>query len=199
MKFKLRYLYGALLLIVVLTFFLVNNNNDKQKALLTGEIENKEMPDDAVHKGLENSNSPNKSNVSSSVFERLEKMKSEVAQNPTDTSKLKELADFLTAAHKPDEAIPYYEKILKIDPINIDVLFNLSYIYNNKLDFVRAETYTNRILKLEPANTQAIYNLGAIFASKGQKEKAKVIWEKLVKNYPGSPASDLAKTSLNKL
>lgn len=199
MKFKMIYLYAAFIIIIAAVLLLTTNSHRKTSTSDTGDIVNKEMPNDEVHTGLNNPSSPNKGNVTSFVFEQLEELKKEVENRPNDTLKLRELADFLTAAHKPDEAIPYYKKILKIDPDKKEVLFNLSYIYNNKRDFKQAEYYTNKILKLDPRDSQALYNLGAINASRGDKNKAREIWESILKEFPNSPTSDLAKSALSRL
>jgi cytochrome c-type biogenesis protein CcmH/NrfG len=199
MKFKMIYLYASLILLIVVALLIMTTSDKTASTPGTEDIKDKEMPSDEVHKGLIDPGSPNKGNVTSTVFERLEEMKKEVEKSPNDTLKLRELADFLTAAHKPDEAIPYYEKILKMDPNKKDVLFNLSFIYNNKHDFIQAEKYTNRILKLDPKDNQALYNLGAINASRGDKKKAREIWEKIVTDFSGSEIADLAKTGLSKL
>ncbi len=58
----------------------------------------------------------------------MDMLKKEVEANPKDTAKIKEYADFIAAAHKPEQAIPYYEKILKVDPRRNDILFSLSMI-----------------------------------------------------------------------
>lgn len=201
MKFKPIYFYPTLVIIILIVLIITINDSNKTHVKVEDEIVNKEMPNDEVHKGLNvpGKESPTKQNVTSTVLERLESMKKEVEKNPNDTLKLKEFADFLTAAHKPEEAIPYYEKILKIDPNNKEVLFNLSFIYNTKRDFLRAENYTIKILKLDPKDTQALYNLGAISASKGNKNKARDIWEKIVKDFPGTEIESLAKSGLAKL
>lgn len=201
-KFKPIFIYPALVIIIAVVLLLVTVNSDKTMEKNNGSITDKEMPNDEIHQDLDipGKESPGKGNVTSSVFERLEELKKEVEKNPKDTLKLREYADFLAAAHKPDEAILYYEKILKIDPKKKDVLFNLSFIYyNNIKNFDKAESLTNTILKYYPEDTQAMYNLGAIKASKGDRETARQIWEKIIKDFPNSASAELAKTSLTQL
>jgi tetratricopeptide (TPR) repeat protein len=200
-KFKLVYIYPVLIILIVVVLLFTTTKKDKPVTAIKNDIANQEMPNDEVHKGLNNPgiNPPNKQNVNSSVFEQLEKLRSEVEKNPNDTLKLREYADFLAAAHKLDEAIIYYIKILKIDPNKKEILFTLSFIYNMKGDFNKAENFTNKILRIDPKDTQAWYNLGAINASKGNKNKAREIWEQILKEYPGSPSANLAKSALTKL
>jgi len=200
MKLKLLYVYPAVIILTIV-ILLLTTNYEKTPTTLQNDVVNKEMPNDEVHKGLDNPASipPNKQNVSSTVFEHLEELRKEAEKNPNDTLKLREYADFLAAAHRTDEAISCYEKILKIDPKKKDILFTLSFIYNNKRDFENAESLTNKILQIDPKDNQALYNLGAINASRGDKDKAREIWERILKEYPNSPSADLVKSALAKL
>lgn len=200
MKFKISYLYLLLGVAVIVILFVLSNDNSTPETA-PGNIENQEMPNDEVHKGLQNpvDGNPSRGNVSSEVYKKMEMLKKEVDANPNDTSKMREYAEFMAAAHKQDEAIVYYRKILNVDPKRNDVLFNLSMIYYTRQDFDNAEKYTSQILKNDKNNTQAMYNLGAIAASKGQKERARNIWNELITKYPDDETAELAKSSLEKL
>jgi tetratricopeptide (TPR) repeat protein len=202
LKFRIAYLYIILAIGVVITLiFLAGGNNNNNTEPAAGNIENQQMPNDDIHKGLGNpgGSNPSKSNVSQEFYQKMDMLKKDVEANPNDTAKIKQYADFIAAAHKPDEAIAYYEKILKVDPRRNDVLFSLSMLYFSRQDYNKAEDYTNRILSNDKNNTQAMYNLGAIAASKGDKSRAREIWNKLVSSYPGDEAAELAKSSLEKL
>ena len=196
MKFKPLYAYLSLVVILVLLLvvFTQKNNNKPDK-----DITSQELPNDDIHKGLKNGETPNKSNVSADVMLKMEELKKGAEENPYDTLKLKEYADFLTEAHKPDEALKYYQKILKIDPKRTDILFALSFIYYNKQDYDKSEEYTNRILSYDKNNPLALYNLGAISATKGDKNKAKDIWKGIITKYPNSEAAKTAEKSLSGL
>lgn len=200
MKFKISYLYLLLGAAVIVVLFILSNDNSTPEPT-AGNIENQEMPNDEVHKGLQNpvDGDPSKSNVSPDVYKKMDMLKKEVEANPDDTSKMRVYAEFMAAAHRQDEAIVYYQKILNVDPKRNDILFNLSIIYYTGQDYDKAEEYTRQILKNDKNNTQAMYNLGAIAASKGQKERARNIWNELISKYPGDETAELAKSSLEKL
>ncbi len=200
MKFRIAYLYIILGLGVVITLILLSGGKSNNEPA-AGNIENQQLPNDEIHKGLGNpgGSNPSKSNVSKEFYDKMDMLKQEVDANPKDTAKIKQYADFIAAAHKPEQAIPYYENILKVDPERNDVLFSLSMIYFTQQNYTKAEEYTIRILNNNKNNTQAMYNLGAIAASKGDKARAKEIWTKLVSSYPGDEAAELAKSSLEKL
>ncbi len=196
MKFKPLYAYLSLVVILVVFLVVFTQKNNNQS---TTDIANQEIPNDDIHKGLKNGEAPNKSNVSADIIRKMEELKKAAEENPNDTLKLKEYADFLTEAHKPDEAIPYYQKILKVNPKRTDILFSLSFIYYNKQDYNKSEELTNKILSYDKNNPLALYNLGAISATKGDNEKAKDIWNKLIEKYPNAEAARAAKQSLENL
>ena len=197
MKFKPLYAYLSLVVILIVLLVVFTQKNKNSEA--PGDITNQEMPNDDVHKGLQNGEAPNKSNVSADIIRKMEELKKEADENPDDTLKLKAYADFLTEAHKPDEAVEYYQKILKVNPKRADVLFSLSFIYYNKHDYDKSEEYTNKILSFDKNNPLALYNLGAISATKGDKNKAKEIWNEIITKFPNSEAAKTAEQSLSGL
>jgi tetratricopeptide (TPR) repeat protein len=203
MKFKPIYLYIIFIVIAVIALIIFSGRGNKEPAsVVSGDnIKDKQMPSDEIHKNLQNpvNPPPSKDNVSESFKHELSALQKEVEENPNDTLKVRKYADLLAAAHKQDESIPYYEKILKKYPRRADVLFSLSFIYFNKGDFAKAEDATMKILLFDKNNAQAQYNLGAIAASKGDSPKAKQIWTKLINENTSSELTSLAKESLTKL
>lgn len=199
MKFKPIYLYGLVIIIAAVTLIIVTQSSDG--GTKTDNITNKQMPDDNIHKNLGHGmmQNPSGANVSEEVKQKLDLMKKEVESNPTDTIKIREYADLLAAAHRPDEAISYYERIIQKDKSRKDIYFAIAFVYYNQKDFVKAEEVTREMSRLFPDDAMVNYNLGAIEATKGNKEKAREIWNKLIKDYPNDKTSELAKNSLNRL
>jgi len=200
MKFKAIYLYGILAIaaIAVLIIVGIQDTSNPGKPLIT---DNQIMPDDDVHKQLKNqeSTSPGKENVSEEYKKKLAGLKEAVDKNPADTLAMRNYADFLSASHKMNEAIPYYQKILEINPKRSDIYFSLALIYYNKQDFAKCEEVNNKVLSFEPKNQMALYNLGAIAATQGKKDKAKEFWDQVLKINPESETGKLAQESLGKL
>ena len=200
MKFKPIYLYGivALVAIAILIFVGIQESSDTSQAPVT---DNQMMPDDDVHKQLMNqgSSSPGKENVSEEYKKKLSALKQAVDKNPSDTVAIREYADFLTASHKMNEAISYYEKILEINPKRADVRFSLAVIYFNKQDYAKCEAENNEVLSFDPKNQMALYNLGAVAATTGKKDKAKEFWNKVVSINAESETGKLAEQSLEKI
>jgi cytochrome c-type biogenesis protein CcmH/NrfG len=198
MKIKPVYLYSgiAILAITFLIFFSAKNDVDKSENVIINE-----MPEDEIHKGLQNpvQNPPGKENVSNEIKHQMDMLKKEVEENPGDTLKMKKYADLLTAAHRSEEAVIYYYNILNINPRRTDILSSLAFIYYNQKDYNKAADLTGKVLLYEPDNKQAMYNLGAIAASGGNKAEAKKRWEELIIKFPNSEESKLAENSLKKL
>jgi len=199
MKFKPLYFYGAVFLTVVIILIIVSQQTGTENTQ-PEEISTKQnLPDDDIHNPFKSDGAPNKDNVSQGFLHKLEMLKKAIDANPQDTTKMREYADLLSAAHKQKEAIEYYKKILSIDPKRTDILFSLSFIYYSLGEFDKAEELTQKILVIKPNNLNAQYNLGAIAATRGDKEKAREIWEKIVKQYPNEEVGIKAANSLNKL
>ena len=199
MKFKPMYLYGIVALIAIVTLIIVSQTSSDEKTNI--DITNKEMPRDNVHQNLNKGmmQDPSGSNVSEEVKHKIEVMKKDVDANLNDTLKIREYADFLAAAHKPEEALVYYQKIIDKDKTRKDVFFAITFVHYTKGDFVKAEEVTLKMLQLFPGDPMVRYNWGAIEATKGNKEKAREIWTKLIKDNPDDKTSELARGSLNKL
>lgn len=200
MKFKPVYLYGIVLILLIVALIVAINQRDKKITSLE-ELSNKEMPQDDIHKNLgkDNPMMHGQVKVSEEVKKKMEELKAAVEVNPNDTTKIREYADFLLAAHKPDESIPYYEMILKKDPKRNDIRFSLTYIYYNKGDLDKAEDQTNKILAVDKNNSMAKYNLGAIEATRGNNDKARKIWNQLISENPNSETAELARNALTML
>lgn len=197
MKIKVVYIY--IFLIVAAVAALVIFNTDSKK-LPVEQVESQNMPNDDIHKGLTDGGTPpSRENLSPEYMNLMKEMKTKYEKNPNDTAAILQYADFLTASHRPDEALPLYQKILDKNPRRLDVLFALTFIYFNKKEHQKAEEVTNRILSYDRDNLQAKYNLGAIAANKGDFKSAKDIWEGLIKNYPESDITVKAKQQLARL
>jgi cytochrome c-type biogenesis protein CcmH/NrfG len=200
MKFKPIYLYGLLLVASIIILVVISG---KQSNLPTNNTsdQNLNLPDDDIHNQLKNqgTTSPGKENVSEEYRKKIIELEQAVKQNPEDTISLRKYADYLAASHKMNEAITYYEQILKINPKRADIHFSLAIIYYNQQDFRKCEEENNKVLTFDPKNQMAIYNLGAIAATQGKVEEAKQFWNRVISINSESKTARLANESLNKL
>ncbi|PJA98244.1 MAG: hypothetical protein CO128_08345 [Ignavibacteriales bacterium CG_4_9_14_3_um_filter_30_11] len=199
MKFRPVYLYLGLIIIIIM--YLVISLSDTKNINSVADIQNKDIPKDEIHQGmtLPGQQVPGKSNVSAEVFQKLGTLKNAFEKSPNDTVKIREYADFLMAAHQTENAIPLYQKLVKLNPQNSDAHFSLTYIYYLKKDLNKAESENEIILSYDKNNSQALYNKGAITAAKGDKKKAKKILSDVLNRFPGTEAAKLAESALQNL
>ena len=201
MKFKPIYLYGIIAIAAIAALIIVAINENSNPVETSTMMNKEQMPDDDVHKQLMNQggNSPGKENVSAEYKRKMAELENAVNENPSDTIALRQYADYLTASHKMNEAIPYYNKIIEINPRRADIRFSLAIIYFNKQDFAKCKEENEMVLSFDPQNQMALYNLGAIAATQGKIAEAKEYWNKVVSIDSESETASLAKESLSKL
>ncbi len=195
-KIKPLYIYLTGIMLTIIIFYFITQDT-KQTIPAPGNIGGNQMPQDQVHKGLQQP--PGASNVMPEVMQKMEEMKKDVDTHPNDTLKIREYADFLAEAHQKDQALLYYQKILNINPKRKDILFIVAYINYSNRNFAEAEKDLKKVLNFDKKNVQAYYNLGAIAASQGEKVKAEQIWTKLIMEFPDSPLAQKAKESITQL
>lgn len=193
MKVKPIYLYlGVIIVFIAAVIFFSKTTKDSNKAL---EINPQaQMPDDDIHgkmKSQGNGDVPSKSNVMQDAVERINTLKADVTKNPNDTAKVREYADVLLA-HKPEEAIKLYERILKVDSKRTDILLQLTFVYFNQGDVKKAEEYNSKVLTVDNNNLIAKFNTAGLAQAKGDEKKAKAIWQDLANKYPQSEVGHLA-------
>jgi len=197
MKFKMIYLYVGLIIMLIL-FLTIEENNFFDKTNTKKVLDNSNTVVNTKSMNPDKK-TPTKENVNKDVYHKIEKFKEAIVKNPSDTLMIRKYAELLALSHKSNDAIKTYDMILEIDPKRTDVLFEKSFIYFSKLNYIDALEATKDILKIEHNNSKAYYNLGAIYASIGNKKEAKKNWNFIVNNYPDAQEAKLAKESLKKL
>jgi tetratricopeptide (TPR) repeat protein len=200
MKFKPAYFYGIVFILVAVLLIIFSTDNTTKQRVQTENFQSQNIPDDEIHNPLKAPDSnPSKENVSEEFHRKMADLKQAVDNNPKDTIKLKEYADFLAAAHKTEDAVQMYDRILSIDPQRSDIYFSVTLLYYSINELQKAEEYNEKVLSYDPDNPMALYNKGALAATRGDKETAKMIWEKIIKENPESEEGILAKQSLTRL
>lgn len=195
MKIKPVYLYLSIFVLVILIIVMTSQNANNVGEQITSE----QMPDDEIHKGLQNGETPGKGNVSSNIKHQMEMLEKAVEENPDDTVQVKKYAELLASAHNPQKAVELYKSILNKDPNRIDILLGITFAYYNMKDLDNAELYTRKVLDIDKNNHEANYNLGAIAAGRGNTAKAKEIWESVIKKFPNTTVAQIAENSIKSL
>jgi tetratricopeptide (TPR) repeat protein len=192
---NLKKLYFIIGLVVVAAFVIILVLPDSKN------VKDSELPPGHPEPGTQGpgANEPGRANVKQDIMQRIETLRQRIqSASPGDTAGALELAQ-LVGVHKPDEAAGLYERVIKKDPKNIEVMTELTVCYYNMGQMDKALAVTERILAIKPSYTPAHYNLGAILAAKGEKEKARRAWEKLMKEYPNSPDAKRAGEAIKQI
>lgn len=195
MKIKTPYIYLSAIILIIIGLFIFSQVN-KKTTFAEKEI-NSEMPDDEIHRNLKKQHG--QIGVNEEAKKKMEEFEQALKDNPKDTAKMREYADFLAMAHKIDKAQELYEKILNIDKKRKDILLSLSTIHFNKGDLDKAAELTNEMLKLDKNDYTALFNLGVIEATRNNFDLAKSHWERVVKESKDSDLSAAAKNALASL
>ncbi|MEI7744674.1 MAG: tetratricopeptide repeat protein [Chloroflexota bacterium] len=116
-----------------------------------------------------------------------------LAANPNDIATLQALADEYYAGQQFDVAASWLEKILVIDPKNIQALLARGAVYFNANDLANAEKSWSIVVGLEPNNVEVHYDLGFLYLNQPTPDWAGVQreWSKVVEL---DPTSQLAQT-----
>jgi tetratricopeptide (TPR) repeat protein len=75
--------------------------------------------------------------------------------------------------HKHREAIAFYQKVLKEEPLQIVALVSLGNAYNWLGEYDQAEKYFKRALEIDANNEYALAELGTVYLNKGDIKKSK--------------------------
>lgn len=101
-------------------------------------------------------------------------------------SALFNLALLLADDHRPLEAAPFLNQLVKYHPDHIKGLILLGDIYiNNIKDLDAAENCYKRILELDPVNIQGLHNLCVVYVERGKLLQAQTCLEQAHKLAPG--------------
>lgn len=120
------------------------------------------------------------------LHDRIISLETEVVQEPTDLSKMTELANSYFDIGSFDKSIKYYLKVLKITPDNTSLLIDTGVSYFNLAKNDSAIFYLNKALSIDPKHEQGLYNLGIIYYNLGKTDEAVSQWKKLIQLYGNS-------------
>jgi cytochrome c-type biogenesis protein CcmH/NrfG len=113
--------------------------------------------------------------------------------NPNDTTTLLDLANLYYQGQDFATAGTFFDKVITIDPKNIDALLGRGATAYNVGDRTIAEKDWNAVLAIDPKNVDAHYYLGFMYLDSATPDMAKVKaeWQKVIDI---DPTSDVAKT-----
>jgi tetratricopeptide (TPR) repeat protein len=187
-----RRLIFPFILIAAIVFVLTRDSGRMLKNSEQPEKTDKEFPAGQPQ-------APGKGNVAKEYSQQLDALKKSVDKDPKNLSHLTMLASMLMDGHNPKEAIQYFERARKLEPVNSSVLLDLSVCYAQTGNIDEAMKITNVLLTKDPKNSTALYNKGAIYARQGKRKEAEQTWKKLILVAPESHEAKNAVDALKQL
>ena len=103
---------------------------------------------------------------------KIEALRRGVALWPEHRDHRENLALAMVQDGQPEEALPHFEAVLRMDPNNPDAQFNLGCVLLQMKRFGRSVEVFTAYLKKRPHSSQALTNLGASFIGMGQYSDA---------------------------
>jgi len=125
--------------------------------------------------------------------DRASALQRQADAEPASASVRVQLAELYVDAERFDEAVPWYEAALKLDPANADVSTNLALAY-----FARALVQLDRSLAIDPRNVKALFSQGVVRA-RGKQDLAGAAqsWQRVVAVAPNSQEARRAQEGLD--
>lgn len=77
--------------------------------------------------------------------------------------------------NKPEEAITYFQKVLRVDANDVGANVNLGQIYAQQRKYPEAVVVLRTAIAAEPYNATALYNLGTALIRAGQREEGQKV------------------------
>ena len=88
--------------------------------------------------------------------------------------------------HLFDKEAEEYRQVLKIQPLNVDALYNLAWNLDSHGKYPEATVMYEKALALDPEDTETLYQLGLSYLAQGNKSKATIMYGRLKKLDPGN-------------
>jgi cytochrome c-type biogenesis protein CcmH/NrfG len=119
-----------------------------------------------------------------------------ISQNPNDTEALQTIADQYFNAQQFATAATFLDKILAIDPKNIQALLGRGATAFNQSDAAGAKSYWTQVLAIDPKNAEAHYDLGYLYMSTQDYAGMQSEWQAYLAVDPESATADQVRQHL---
>ena len=124
-----------------------------------------------------------------------------LAANPNDTATLLALANEYYAGQQYTDAANWLDKLLAIEPGNVDALLARGAVSFNLDDLPAAETAWKKVVVIDPKNLEAHYDLGFLYLNLATPDWTGVQreWETVIELDPTSQLAQTVKSHLDSL
>src|SRR5438034_689084 len=111
------------------------------------------------------------------AFEKREATKA-LAQDPNAPHLHYLLGLIARGQNRFEEAIPEFQKVLKLDPDDVGSNINVGQIFAQQKNYAEAISAFRRAIAVEPYNETALYNLGILLTRTGNKAEGQRVLQK---------------------
>jgi len=139
---------------------------------------------------------PKEAKVPGTVEERIKMLEEQSKEKPNDTDILLSLAALYTQAGKIGQASDTYERIIKLDPKNIQALQNLSLLHYTQGKTDAAEQQLKKALAVEPDNADVNYQYAKLLAERKDYRGAIAAMEKVLAAQKEGPRAEEARKAI---
>ena len=124
-----------------------------------------------------------------------------LAANPNDTVTLLALANEYYAGEQYADAGNWLDKVLALDPKNVEALLARGAVSFNLNDLASAETTWKKVVVIAPKNSEVYYDLGFLYLNQPTPDWAGVQreWNKVIELDPTSQLAQTVKSHLDSL
>ena len=124
-----------------------------------------------------------------------------IQANPSDTATLMALANEFYAGEQYDTAASWLDKVLAIEPQNVDALLARGAVSFNLGDLASAETTWMQVIDIDPGNVEVHYDLGFLYLNQASPDWQGVEreWNKVIELDPSSQLAQTVRSHLDSL
>ena len=131
---------------------------------------------------------------------RAAELRQAAEEAPEDVQPRVDLGNLYFYAQRFEEAVPWYEAVLALEPDQVDVSTDLALAYYYLEDTDRALAQFDRSLEIDPAHPKTFLSLGMVRAFGNRDlDGAMAAWEEVVRVAPGSSEALAATEALESL
>jgi cytochrome c-type biogenesis protein CcmH/NrfG len=130
------------------------------------------------------------------MHQKIAMLKQMVDKSPDNFMHIVGLANLMYDAGQFKDAIPYYQKAVKLEPDSLNVRVDLATSMFQAGEGHEALGELRKVLQKDAHHPNAMYNLGVIEKSLGHQGEADKAWRDYVEHFPDGPKSARLKADL---
>ncbi len=138
--------------------------------------------------------------VMAQITDQIAHLKELADEDPENAELLTALGNLYYDAGMPEEAIEYYDRVLALQPDNVNVLVDKATMVRVSGDSQAAVNLLNKATELNPNHEQAWFNLGVIYSTDlSNPEGALRAWKKFLAINPNAQHADAVRQEVARL